>query len=782
MNSNQKKIDGMISTFIWQLLQDSSDQRLLCDVRETLIRGPDTLELWASFKKVVIDAQRSPIYCVIDGVDECSEPSKDILENLQSLHDSNQFQFRIIIFGRPAGFVGIESPDIPSIEMNPSVVESDIERFIKRRVLESTALNSSDMGDRIINTLKEKSEGMLLWAKLMIDQLSRCGSTAEVRDGLQDLPRGLQDAYRQLLLRRINTCSKTEITRIRRILSIVTSTFRVLEIEELNHACAIDALSATIDGAPKIEEHLFSDTTRMITEVCGDFINVSNGFVQLVHFSLKEFLTRPEAEWVLPEDTRIACFHVDPDRCHLNLGMLCIDYMALNHYESPMQDENVYAENHRQYPFLGYAARHLLQHFISSAKPLLATLSKIDDFLKSKPCTLWIEYLLFFFGNDYAGIMEISDQMERIDKWILKIPRETSTNWMKSLVHTIQEEHSIRSSTFGNHGPRTQRWRSLVDMILSENTIAQELSIEKTQLQFSHPVSPLHELVHVLKSIDTSTVLARYWQIDTIIRLQSYVQRVNTLLDPLRIIFQLIMQKASAIPTLGLVAISRFYWRFDKFDESNQVLDAALKKIVDKEIPLKYLIYHLMGANYYGLKAYSNAERLCRQAFVRRSALRGLVHQDTIGSMYWVALCLHHQEKYVEAEALFRRSLELHQKVLGMDHSDTIHQLHWVAKCLYDQKKYADAEPLFQHSMDIRQKVLGLDHSETIWSMYWTARCLCSQKKCVEAEALFRRSLEHHQKVLGMDHSDTINCLGLLAVCLTERGRYAEAEVLFRIA
>ncbi|KAI5789536.1 hypothetical protein FPQ18DRAFT_294087, partial [Pyronema domesticum] len=729
MNSNQKNIGGMVSTLIWQLLQDSSDQGLLRDVREKLLRGPDTLELWTSFKKLVIDEKRSPLYCIIDGVDECLEPTKDILEHLKSLHDSDKFQFRTVIFGRPAGFIGIESPVSPSIEMNPSVVESDIERFIKRRVQESTTLNSSNSGDRVINTLKEKSEGMFLWVKLMTDHLSQCGSTAEVRDGLQDLPRGLQDAYRQMLLRRINTYSKPQVARIRRILSIVTSAFRALEIEELNHACAIDALSATTDGAPKIEEHLFFDTTRMITEVCGDFINVSNGFVQLVHFSLKEFLTRPEAEWSSTEDKEISCFRVDPDRCHLNLGMLCIDYMALNDYESPMQDENSYAENHRQYPFLGYAARHLLQHFTSSAKPLPAAISKIDDFLKSKPCTLWIEYLLFFFGDDYGGIIEISDQMEKISEWIDKTPEDTSTILMQSLVCTIQEEYSIRSSTFGNHDPRTQRWRSLVDMILSQDTITQEINIEKTQLQVSHPVAPLDELVHVLKSIDTSTVLARNWQIDTIIRLQSYLQRVNTLIDPLRIIFQLIMQKASAIPALGLVAISQFYWRFDKFDESNQVLDAALKKIVDKEIPLKYRIYHLMGANYHGMKDHSKAERLYRQAFVGSSALRGLDHQDTIWSMYWVAMCLYHQEKYADAESLFRRSLELRKELVGMDHSDTINYLYWVAMCLYHQEKYADAESLLRRSLELRQKVLGTDHSETIWSMYWVAVCLYRQKK-----------------------------------------------------
>jgi hypothetical protein len=152
---------------------------------------------------------------------------------------------------------------------------------------------------------------MFIWAQLMVDELSKSVTHFEVKDGLKNLPRGLENTYTHLLRMRLKTSSR-EIALLQRVLSLAVVPFRSLSFKEANYFCALDALSSSPMDTD-LEGHLIQDPQKTLKEICGDFIAPHNDDLRLAHFSLMEFLTRPKDQGLiqtLPFSESIKCSHI----------------------------------------------------------------------------------------------------------------------------------------------------------------------------------------------------------------------------------------------------------------------------------------------------------------------------------------------------------------------------------------------------------------------------------------------------------------------------------------
>jgi tetratricopeptide (TPR) repeat protein len=785
-NASLKNLDGIVRTFLWQLLERATDERSLELISNLMVKGPPAVTDLVHVLKNMAALMASPVYCVIDGVDEyideCNNSIQDLLQLVHGLLNANS-NFRVVLLGRPhvlqPHVLHVAIGATPErINISSDLVKQDIGTFIDLEIdakIHSDLLSLPGLRDSISKTLKEKSDGMFLWVELMIKDLSKSDSPFEVKERLRNPPRNLEGIYRHLFLRLIQRLDKVQLNLARKILAFTIISCRTLEVSELQYAHALDS------GSSAFKEHLLLHPNQSILDVCGDFINIKDGLVQLIHFSVQEFLTRPEDEWHCSDDREIMCFRVDLEPSHCSLGSACIDYLGICEYGYPLSDTDAFLKLAKDYPFIRYASRFAISHLNQSGPLCSATAGKIRDFLGSEKYALWIEYLAMLVledGSIYILGEEFERFISRLDMGEYK--RKAFDNDLRMHLH---QELERRIRVFGEQDSRTEQWQSLLYIIqdapLMENgdkDSDHKLSTQATWL----PSTEEPSLSHITNALIHNQTLPLHRQIDILLRLESHLRRVKVLTDPLKMLFRLILQKSHSIPIYILLAVAHFYFSLDKLEESLEVYRAALKKIETQETPMKFLILSKIGKVLKEQKNYEKAVAMYRQSVAGRERLLGKENKDTLRDSYWLGNVLVMQGHCAEAEAIYRQIIEASKRAFGEDHWETLWNIYGLADALGKQKKYSEAEALYRQLVEARGRVLGKEHEDTVDSAYWLADILRSQKKYGQAEIIYRQTVEIRERTLGKEHEDTLESAECLADMLLYQKKYREAEVIYR--
>ncbi|RFU32974.1 hypothetical protein B7463_g3376, partial [Scytalidium lignicola] len=322
---------------------------------ETPAKAQQTLSsletLWIIFRRVIQNVDLGPIFCVLDGLDECDEESLRVLvPKIVELLSAEMSQPASIMFK-----MAIISRNIPGLQSclqvklepdNEERVANDIERFISARVEELSRIKgfNDEFRATVYKTLLERSEGTFLWVGFIMNELSQKMTCSEVLETLEDLPKGLSPIYSRMLLqinsRRRQTSAK--------ILRWVTMALRPLSLQELAAAVSIQSSSTLINA----ERAILDEIT-----LCGLFLKVQGQEVSLVHQSAKDYLMREEVESnpVLEE------FRIKPERAHLELARTCFDCVS----QSSLQNARLSITDGSQVPgspLLSYAVFHWPEH------------------------------------------------------------------------------------------------------------------------------------------------------------------------------------------------------------------------------------------------------------------------------------------------------------------------------------------------------------------------------------------------------------------------------------
>ena len=80
------------------------------------------------------------------------------------------------------------------------------------------------------------------------------------------------------------------------------------------------------------------------------------------------------------------------------------------------------------------------------------------------------------------------------------------------------------------------------------------------------------------------------------------------------------------------------------------------------------------------------------------------------------------QGKYEEAKRLYEDCLKRRRKVLGDDHEDTLNTMYNLAINYNDQCRYEEAKRLYEDCLARQRKVLGDDHPSTLRTMHYLSR------------------------------------------------------------
>jgi tetratricopeptide (TPR) repeat protein len=741
---NPKDLNDIVRTFLSQILEDTTDQRSLELISGLALKGPPAVTDMVHVLKEIVSLVTRPVYCVIDGVDECiDECNNSIQKLLQLVLDflNSSANCRVVLLGRhhvlqPHVLQATFGATPERIEISSDLVKQDINTFASAEIdakINSDLLGLPGLRDSIFKTLQEKSNGMFLWVELMIKDLSKSDSQFEVKERLRNPPSSLEGIYRQLFLRLVKRLDKIQLNPARKILAFTIISCRTLEVNELQYAYALDSGSITF------KERLLLHPTQSILDLCGDFINIKDNFVHLIHFSVQEFLTRPEDEWHYSDDREIVCFRVDLEPSHSSLGSACVDYLGMCEYGYPLSDTDAFLKLAKDYPFIRYASRYAISHLCQAGPLCSATARKIKDFLESENYASWIEYLamlaledgsIIMLGDELAGFMSLLDMGE--------YKRRPFQNDFRM---RLNQELERRIRIFGERDPRTEQWQSFLHIVHYEMLDGDVEEDSDHRLSNQIPwITPMEEssLSHISNALINNPTLPLHRQIDVLVRLESYLRRVRILTDPLKILFRIIIQKSHAIPVYLLLTVADFYFRLDKLEDALEVYRVALTKVEVQETPIKFVILSDIGYVLTKQKQYKDAEAVYRRCLEWREKLQGKEHKDALDSAYKLSHVLGKQRQYVEAEALCRQTLEAQERILGKEDEDTLWSAYELAYVLSMQGQYVEAEALGRQTLEARGRVLGKGHKDTLESAIKLEYVLGMQGKCICHDCLLK--------------------------------------------
>ena len=187
---------------LYKLTQEQETQAMLtADIGKAMDesgkrQAVDFAPIWAIFADHL--KHISTTLLVLDALDECQD-AEQLLQAMKTLLPSKPI--RIIVTSRKEAHLFTQLKSSLSLEITAEDIDSDIEAYIKAKVLGSSRLSHPLIRDMIITRLSTGHSGMFLWVYLILKELKSCFSVAQVQGVLANLPKGLDGIYKSILQR-----------------------------------------------------------------------------------------------------------------------------------------------------------------------------------------------------------------------------------------------------------------------------------------------------------------------------------------------------------------------------------------------------------------------------------------------------------------------------------------------------------------------------------------------------------------------------------------------------
>ncbi|KAH9046347.1 hypothetical protein EDB83DRAFT_2317680 [Lactarius deliciosus] len=351
------------------LIQLSARSDSFCDILSRLYkehddgtRQPTDSALMYCLKEMLTLPNQSPVYLIMDALDECPNTSgipsarQQVLDLVMELVCLRLSSLRICATSRPEVDIryAIEPLAFCSISIHEEVgQEKDIIEYIKSVVYSpsNTIMKQwrDEQKDMVVQTLSERADGMFRWVFCQLETLRHC-LPQNVSHILRQLPATLDETYARVL----KEIGKTNQNYAHRLLQCLTVTKRPLRVEELAEILALD-FSAE-EGIPELKENWrWKDQQEAVLSICSSLISVvgdsDHRVVQFSHFSVQEFLT---SDRLANSSVDISCFHILPEPAHTVVVKASLGVLLQLRVDD--------AQTGHRSPLAKYAAKHWADH------------------------------------------------------------------------------------------------------------------------------------------------------------------------------------------------------------------------------------------------------------------------------------------------------------------------------------------------------------------------------------------------------------------------------------
>jgi hypothetical protein len=386
-------------------------------------KAPGTISVdyfWELF--ISCTAKFEQLYCVIDGLDECVDrENEQLLSKLMSLETIPGVRTLIVSRNVPDIYAGYNRPgrnNSCSFRITPADLHEDSESFILAEI-KRTRLGdlSQDFQDTIFQKVRSASEGLFLYSRLLLSQLSKTADAEEIRDILGDLPAGLKELYEKIyeqLRLEFASLGATSKYLAKFILAFAVFGARPLRVEEFSEARLVEHGSRILSKGKSTS--IYPDKVQNIERLVSPFVEVVGGRIRLIHHSAKQFL---EEKSQLDSNQII----MNREHSHQRLLECCLDYLLLSVFREPLTKQrfqNAAKEKLVQdHPFMEYAAQHWSSHLQPDFDtPSPKSAPAVIEFLSSKSFITWVEVAITLSSH----LENIGFITSDIEKWIARAP------------------------------------------------------------------------------------------------------------------------------------------------------------------------------------------------------------------------------------------------------------------------------------------------------------------------------------------------------------------------
>jgi hypothetical protein len=284
-HSDPRKITtiGAVTTLLSQLLQANVENQAIIDAfalamfESSSASAGSTEELW-SLLDLVLQNLHGACF-VIDGLDECDDYDCAELVQMLSQLSTQSHLLKVIIIGRSGcrGLVNSLSKH-PTMEVGVEAIFQDILSYISSRIdkVFELGLEGVDSGSRetIVQRLGKSSNGMFLYARLMLDLLCSSALSPHQRAELflgTELPEDLEQLYaRALMVLRSRVKPERELAK--RVFTWIACAQRNMRTSEIQIALAQDEIRGRVKTCDFIQ-----NLTEILPVACAGLAEITPG-------------------------------------------------------------------------------------------------------------------------------------------------------------------------------------------------------------------------------------------------------------------------------------------------------------------------------------------------------------------------------------------------------------------------------------------------------------------------------------------------------------------------
>ncbi|KAK4242396.1 hypothetical protein C8A03DRAFT_11359 [Achaetomium macrosporum] len=312
----------------------------------------------------------SPQFWVIDALDECANKSLSTLLHMLS-KIPRAVPLQVFLTSRPSVQVqralSVEQSLMLELETGGESSKLDIAKFLRSR---RPCGSESDLSERIVSEILAKSNGIFLWASLVMNRLDETYSEEDMEDVLHNVPTEMNDFYNRIAKAIADTPNK-ELAKC--ILKWTVCTSRSLSVDELREAIRLD-INRTLTA-----------TKDRLAHLCGDLITVDRqSNVHVIHQTVMAFLVQCDSE-----------FKINLGAAHARLAEVCLGYLTGKDFAPPPRGRSRSSSTSKTQGDLvlaDYACAHFPFHLAHCSSGIDAPLLLLDTFLGSNVLT-WIDHV-----------------------------------------------------------------------------------------------------------------------------------------------------------------------------------------------------------------------------------------------------------------------------------------------------------------------------------------------------------------------------------------------------
>lgn len=425
-----KTPQSLLRDWMSQLLSHSV--KLVTMLEREMVHHPNVATvqfnvLWHIFVSVApgIDG----IYCIVDALDEMEPGHEYFYAKLNELARINPSAVRVLATSRQlsAREPPFSTDATNKVKLNGHKLEADVSIYIGNR-LRSAEFERIDkeMARMLQDTVCRLSNGLFLYARLILDDLAEKASQRDTQDSFEsilfNLPIGMNNLYANLLGQQ-RLRSGASVDQQKSILQWVTHATRPLRLIELTSVHSLQQGNTALISSN-------TDTKRTVQNACGPLLEIlSDGTVQVIHHSFTEFITDRETGTTVKEKD-LDFPVIEGTRSHSMMSKTCLRYLlsAFSRILAEQQEQTeddpddspfgrfrvgkkeLWREASRQYPFLEYAASYWAVHTRVGQPPDHEHLQLLDAFLleNNQVFKAWLQCYWLIFG-EWDGIITATD-------------------------------------------------------------------------------------------------------------------------------------------------------------------------------------------------------------------------------------------------------------------------------------------------------------------------------------------------------------------------------------